>query len=271
MPGPPQGRRKPTLLPETQLWLPWSLGIPSALGAESPIPNRLSLGFLRDKVCRPQRPLTPRPPALQMAWVTMGWALGTQGHLPEPGVASLFPISHLSFPISPFLCAPCLLERQALLWVSGLLKGRPGGGRGKGGRNRFGERSSSGLDELPRCKNRDVLPPDQQPQALMRHLCLGKGNLVRDMKTTALFGSPSVSPSPVDTVGLVATGSHLGMRWPGSARGTTSAPQWLQAATLTGWRPGPEEEKNGALSLQSPKGTFGFKHSKGWRGQRSTV
>lgn len=61
MPGPPRVGRKPALLPETQLWLPWSLGMPQALEAGSPIPNGLSLGFPRDKLCRPQMPPTPAP------------------------------------------------------------------------------------------------------------------------------------------------------------------------------------------------------------------
>lgn len=111
--------RKPTLLPKIQMWLPWYPGMPQALGADS---IQFPTGFLWDLLetkCMGPRSHSPQTPALQMARVTLGWALGSQGHFPEPGVC--FSLAH-----PPLLCAPCLLERQALLWVSGQLKATPG-------------------------------------------------------------------------------------------------------------------------------------------------
>lgn len=90
----------------------------------------------------------------------------------------------------------------------------------------------------------------------MRHLCLGKGNLIRDIKPKALFGL-------LDAVGFVASGSHLGMSVQALPTGTTSTPHRLQATEEAG-----TGEEWGFVPT---KGTFGFKHSKGWRGQRSTV
>lgn len=85
----------------------------------------------------------------------------------------------------------------------------------------------------------------------------GKGNFIWDIKPKALFGL-------LDTVGFVASGSHLGMSVQALPTGTTSAPHRLQAASEAGAR----GEEWGFVPA---KGTLGFKHSKGRRGQRSTV
>lgn len=121
---------------------------------------------------------------------------------------------------------------------------------GAGGGGDLVRGPAQGWNMLPHCKNRDVLPPGQQPQALRRHLCLGKGNVIWDIQIKGLFGSPS----PTDPVGFAATGSPLGMRRPASARGTTSAPHRLPAAALTGWRLGPWRRMG--LCPAIPKGDF---------------
>ena len=61
----------------------------------------------------------------------------------------------------------------------------------------MGVRGSVAFSVLPHHKNRDVLPPGQQAQALLRHLCLEKGNALWDIETKALFGFPE----SMDTVG----------------------------------------------------------------------
>lgn len=111
-------------------------------------------------------------------------------------------------------------------------------------------RAAQGWNVLPHSKKRDVLPAGQQPQAVMRHLCLGKGNVIWDIKTKALFSSPRES------------GAYSGIRVHGeppgnavaSARVTTSAPHWLQAPALTGWGLGPQRRMG--LCPAIPKGDF---------------
>ena len=195
-----------------------------------------------------------------MGRVTLGWALGSQGHFPEPGVC--FSLSHLA----AFLCVPCLLERQALLWVSGQLNTTPSEERA-GEAMDLARRAAQGWNVLPHSKKRDVLPASQQPQALMRHLCLGKGNVIWDIKTKALFGSPRES------------GAYSGIRVHGEPPGNAvaSAPRDHQRPTLAaGSRAHRVEagatEKNGPLSRYPQRGLLGLNTPRGGevKGQQSS-
>lgn len=135
----------------------------------------------------------------------------------------------------------------------------------------MGVRGSVAFSVLPHHKNRDVLPPGQQAQALLRHLCLEKGKCTLGYKNKSPFRLPGVNGY---SGGSVATRSHLATRWPASACMTTNVPTPAAGSRVRfrgsrggGWGHG---EEWGFVPL-SPEGTFGFKHSKGWRGQRSTV
>lgn len=114
MPGTPRAGKSQFCFPRSRCSFLGIWGCHTAGKHRAQFQTGFLCDFLETK-CVSHKSHSLQTPPLQVAPVTLAWALGSRAW-------GYFSLSHLV----PFLCAPCLLERQALLWVSRQLKGRLG-------------------------------------------------------------------------------------------------------------------------------------------------